>query len=99
MISEDFTTMCVAVAHQAFRGSPSTTVVDIGDDDPSLRPLLVDSDSDYEAQSDYFGLPSNPVSVYHTGPPWKRPTGPEAQRVPKEARPICKHPIADVWAN
>src|SRR5258708_31564369 len=27
----------------------------------------------------------------------KVPTSPEAQRVPKEARPICKHPIAAVW--
>ena len=55
------------------------------------------SDADFEAKSYYHGLPSQPISVYHTGAPWKRPTGPEAQRVPKEARPICDHPIADVW--
>jgi hypothetical protein len=56
-----------------------------------------DYDFDYDAHADYYGFPSNPISVYHTGDPWKRPIGPEAQRVPKEARPICKHPIADVW--
>ena len=55
------------------------------------------SDADFEAKSYYHGLPSKPISVYHTGALWKRPTGPEAQRVPKEARPICDHPIADVW--
>jgi hypothetical protein len=68
---------------------------DVADD--TLRPLPLDSESDFEAQSDYYGLPSKPVSVYHTGAPWKRSTGLEAQRMPKEARPICKHPIADVW--
>ncbi|KIK80949.1 hypothetical protein PAXRUDRAFT_763789 [Paxillus rubicundulus Ve08.2h10] len=48
-------------------------------------------------QSDYYGLPSKPVSVYHTGASWKRPTSPEVQCVLKEARSICKHLIADVW--
>jgi hypothetical protein len=78
--------------------SPATTAVadldftkDFADNILSPSPL---SDSNFEALSDYYGLTSNPVSV---GNPWKRPTGPEAQRVPKEARPICEHPIADVW--
>ncbi|KAH8989858.1 hypothetical protein EDB86DRAFT_2773052, partial [Lactarius hatsudake] len=48
------------------------------------------------AHADYYGLPSNPVSVYHTGDLCKR-TGPDMQRVPKELRPICEHPIADMW--
>lgn len=25
------------------------------------------------------------------------PTGPQAQRAPKEARPVCSHAIAPVW--
>ncbi|KIL61734.1 hypothetical protein M378DRAFT_187503 [Amanita muscaria Koide BX008] len=45
----------------------------------------------------YFGLPSKPILVYRTGTPWKRPTGPEAYRIPKEARPVFDHPIADAW--
>jgi hypothetical protein len=30
--------------------------------------------------SDFYGLPSNPISVYKTGDPWPIPKGPEAQR-------------------
>ncbi|KAF8259310.1 hypothetical protein EI94DRAFT_1813513 [Lactarius quietus] len=54
-------------------------------------------DSDYEAHSDYLGFPSIPFSIYHTGDPWRRPIGPEAYGVRKEAKPICIHPIATVW--
>lgn len=72
--------------------SPTTTVVSDVDftenfADDILRPSLLDSDSYFEVWTDYYDLPSKLVSVYHTGAPWK-----EAQRVPKEARPIC-----EVW--
>jgi hypothetical protein len=50
-----------------------------------------------EAYNDFFGLPSFPLSIYHTGPAWPLPTGPEAWRVPKEAKPVCNHAIAPVW--
>ncbi|EIW74633.1 hypothetical protein CONPUDRAFT_140422 [Coniophora puteana RWD-64-598 SS2] len=50
-----------------------------------------------EAHNDFFGLPSSPLSIYHTGPAWPLPTGPQAQRVPKEARPVCIHAISSVW--
>ncbi|KIJ12044.1 hypothetical protein PAXINDRAFT_163961 [Paxillus involutus ATCC 200175] len=50
-----------------------------------------------EAHNDFFGLPSNPLSIYHTGPAWPLPSGPQAQRVPKEARPVCIHAISNVW--
>ena len=50
-----------------------------------------------EARNDFFGLPSSPRSIYHTGPAWPLPTGPEAQRVPKEAHPVCTHAISCVW--
>jgi hypothetical protein len=55
------------------------------------------SDSQFAAWSDYYGFPSHPLSIYRSGDPWPRPTGPEAHRVPKEARPVCSHPIAAVW--
>ena len=61
------------------------------------RPRPLGSDSQFEAHSDYYGFPSNPLSIYRTGDPWPRPFDPQAQRVPKEARPICVHPIAPVW--
>ena len=50
-----------------------------------------------ESKSDFYGLPSSPLSIFHTGPAWKLPTGPQAQRIPKEARPVCSHAIAPVW--
>lgn len=50
-----------------------------------------------EAHNDFFGLPSNPLSIYHTGPARPLPSGPQAQRVPKEARPLCTHAISRVW--
>jgi hypothetical protein len=52
-----------------------------------------------EAHNDFYGLPSNPLSIYHTGPAWPLPTGPDAQRIPKEARPVCDHAIAAVWCK
>ncbi|TDL17861.1 hypothetical protein BD410DRAFT_534844 [Rickenella mellea] len=105
MIPTEFLRSCIDVAQQDSAGSPisrtTSTVanLDSTEDSPDGIPphSLLDSDSYFETHSDYYGFPSNPVSVYHTGDPWKRPTGPEAQRVPKEARPICEHPIADVW--
>ncbi|KAH7882038.1 hypothetical protein F5I97DRAFT_1931762 [Phlebopus sp. FC_14] len=69
--------------------SPTTTAA--GElDTPSHAPLD-------EAHNDFFGLPSNPKSIYHTGPAWPLPSGPQAQRVPMEARPVCNHAISSVW--
>ncbi|KAH8115251.1 hypothetical protein DFH11DRAFT_1688466 [Phellopilus nigrolimitatus] len=49
------------------------------------------------AFSDFYGFPSCPISVYRTGDEWRVPKGPQAQRVPREARPVCNHPLRDVW--
>lgn len=35
--------------------------------------------------------------IYRTGDPWPVPKGSQAQRVPREARPIFGHPIGNVW--
>ncbi|THH11462.1 hypothetical protein EW146_g8030 [Bondarzewia mesenterica] len=86
---KEFLSECIAIAKRSSAGSPLS---------PTTTPPL-GSDSYSEAHSDYHGFPSNPVSIYHTGDPWPRSTGPEAQRVPKEARPICNHPIAHVWCK
>jgi len=51
----------------------------------------------YETHNDFWGLPSNPFSIYHTWPAWQLPADPKAERVPKEARPVCTHAIAPVW--
>ncbi|KAF8342912.1 uncharacterized protein EI90DRAFT_804213 [Cantharellus anzutake] len=67
--------------------------LDIGND-----PVAIRSRSPLDkAHNDFWGLPSNPLSIYHTGPAWPLPTGPRAQRVPKEARPVCTHTIVPVW--
>ena len=63
---------------------------------PQLWPLI--SGSYYPGTfSDFYGLPSHPISVYRTGDEW-RVQRPESWGVPpREARPVCNHPIRDVW--
>ena len=51
----------------------------------------------FETYTNYWGFPSRPISIYHIWVPWPRLTEPEVYRVPKESRPICKHPITAVW--
>lgn len=65
-------------------------------EDPLPQSLLI-SDFYPGAFSDFYGFPSCPISVYRTGDEWPVPKGPQAQRVPREARPICNHPIRAVW--
>lgn len=52
-----------------------------------------------EAHNDYWGIPSNPLSIFHTGPAWPLPTGPEYKRFPKETRPVAGHAIEPVWRS
>jgi hypothetical protein len=52
--------------------------------------------SNEEAKFYYADLPSKPILVARTGPPWKKPTGPEAY---KELRPVGKHILQDVWSD
>jgi hypothetical protein len=51
------------------------------------------------AFSDFYGFSSHPISVYRTGDEWPVPKGPQAQRVQREARPVCDHPIQAVWCT
>ena len=76
---------------------------------PSIYPSLLTSprrprtsfplqpDSNFETYTNYCGFPSRPIFIYHAWVPWPRLTEPEVYRVPKESRPICKHPITAVW--
>ncbi|KAH8989861.1 hypothetical protein EDB86DRAFT_3104234 [Lactarius hatsudake] len=102
MINADFLATCINLTYQDGAGFPAS-FSDCGftkgfpwetETPHILCPL---TDSNFEAYSDYYGLPSNPISVYHTGEWSKRPTGYQMWRVPKELRPVCDHPIADVW--
>ena len=98
---QEFINKCIIIAERNAGSLPPSTpvVADIDLTKDVADPLHPPTGSNlyYATHSDYYGLPSNPISIYHTGDPWPRPTGPEAQRVPKEARPICNHPIARVW--
>ena len=52
-----------------------------------------------DAYNDFHGLPSSPISIFHSGPAWLLSIGPQAQRIPKEAGPICNHAIAPVQSK
>ena len=96
VISSDFLNSCIALAKRNI--SPTTTDETMDTDfDFTYDPLPQDFDADYEAKCYYVGLPSTPVLVYRTGTPWKRPTGPEAYLIQKEARPVFNHSIVSVW--
>ena len=49
------------------------------------------------AFTDFFGLPSNPRCIFKTGDAWPVRTGPQAQRIRREARPVCEHPMQARW--
>lgn len=101
----EFFNSCVAVAQQESTGSPVSPTT-VGDFDLSkikdipediLPQSLLISDSYPGAFSDFYGFPSHPICVYRTGDEWPVPKGPQAQHVPREARPVCNHQIRAVW--
>ncbi|KAF8904293.1 hypothetical protein CPB85DRAFT_1255447 [Mucidula mucida] len=54
------------------------------------------SDSYPTASTDFLAL-SNPRCVFKTGTAWPVRTGPQAQRLLREALPVCDHPMQDRW--
>ena len=83
---KEFFDECEVVARRKFTGSP---YFDIGS---PIHPSVP-----YWVYSDFYGLPSFPKSICRTGPAWPQSTHPDFYREPKEARPICVHPITSVW--
>lgn len=71
MVNADFLDECIVYAREDSIGSPispiTTAISDFGftkdfaEDTQSSLLLAQNSDSNFEAQSDYYGLPSNPV--------------------------------------
>ncbi|ETW78096.1 hypothetical protein HETIRDRAFT_454139 [Heterobasidion irregulare TC 32-1] len=100
-LTNEFINKCIIIAERNAGSLPPSTpvVADIDLTKDVANPLHPPTGSNlyHATHSDYYGLPSNPISIYHIRDPWPRPTGPEAQRVPREARPICNHPIARMW--
>jgi len=52
---------------------------------------------DPAAYKDFFGTPSGAPCIYKTDPAWREPTGPQAQRIIREARPVYGHAIGGTW--
>ena len=92
MISPDFLRDCIEIAVRRSVGSPIYPTTPLPD-----PPLGAHTHSG--AHSDFYGLPSNPISIYHTGDLCPKLIDPDAWRVSKETWPICNHwhPIAPVW--
>ncbi|KAI0648691.1 hypothetical protein C8Q79DRAFT_924166 [Trametes meyenii] len=49
------------------------------------------------ATYDFHGTPSGALCVYKNGDAWPVRTGPESQRIIREARPVYDHPIKAAW--
>ncbi len=95
----EFFTSCISVANQqegnGLPVSPTTTIGNLDLAKDVSKDIL--SQSYPGAVSDFYGLPTNPICIYRTGDEWPVPQGPEAQRVPREARPVFNHPLRDAW--
>ncbi|KAI6143781.1 hypothetical protein BKA82DRAFT_860065 [Pisolithus tinctorius] len=90
----DFFTSCISIATLRACGEPPDIPTPTEDDAP-FRCLLYDPYPG--AFTDFYGLPSNPRSVFKTGVPWFVRAGPDAWRILREARPVCDHPMQDRW--
>ncbi|KAG9092753.1 hypothetical protein FS749_015458, partial [Ceratobasidium sp. UAMH 11750] len=100
---DQFYALCISIAtYRGTNGSPtslSPTVTLVSPTTSTFGHLdLKDVEGVYPfAISDFHGLPTNPRSVYKTGDVWPLREGPEAQLVVRQARPVCSHPIGEVW--
>ena len=113
-LNHDFFVNCVAIAaKQVGNQSPLSTTTTLGSPTPSAFSKL-DLDEDVQdtaapqsrlsdsypaAFTDFYGLPSNPPCIFKTGDAWPVRTGPQAQRILREARPVCDHPMQDRWLD
>jgi hypothetical protein len=102
--NSEFFTSCIAVAtQQECKGSNGTpTAIAFGDLDLAKDvPKDIVSQPYPGAVSDFYGLPTNPISIYRTGNEWpvQDPKGWPGVRVAREARPVFNHPLQDVWST
>ena len=113
-LNHDFFVSCIAIATQQVGNqsslSPTTSLgsstactfskldLDEGVQDIAAPQSRL-SDSYPAAFTDFYGLHSNPPCIFKTGDAWTVRTGPEAQRILREARPVCDHPMQDRWLD
>lgn len=74
-----------------------------------LKTLGIEEDSEFvidaerlsafypNATFDFYGVPSTALCVYKSGSAWPVRTGPESQRIIREARGVHGHPMQPVW--
>ncbi|KAG2070520.1 hypothetical protein BDR04DRAFT_1100012 [Suillus decipiens] len=55
------------------------------------------TDNYANAYNDFHG--SGTPCIFKSGPSWRVPKGPEAQRINREARPVYRHPIEPTWRS
>ncbi|KAJ3479855.1 hypothetical protein NLI96_g8766 [Meripilus lineatus] len=73
----------------------STKLVVEEDEDAANRERL--SASYPYTTYDFYGTPSGALCVYKNGDAWPVHTGPESQRIIREAHPVYDHPIRATW--
>ena len=98
--TDEFFAACISAARsQNSNGTTTSKRPDPRSTERVLPQPVVASNPYPGAITDFYGLPSNPLCIYKTGDAWPVRQGPEAQRVIREARPICNHPIQKVWED
>ena len=100
-LDKEFIAACLAIKVAGNQPSiwPTDTLVSdekmATDGVVSKKTLL--SDNYPHAYSDFY--PSRAHCVYKSGPKWAVRSGPEAQGIEREARPVYAHPIGTAWLS
>ncbi|EIW51600.1 uncharacterized protein TRAVEDRAFT_54355 [Trametes versicolor FP-101664 SS1] len=109
-IDQVFLGSCDEVSKTLSFRSPTSTLVSLSPTDCKFAKLSFgeneeDVVSDAErlsafygnAINDFYGTPSGALCVYKSGDAWPVRTGPESQRIIREARAVHGHPMQATW--
>lgn len=90
--------------------SPTSTFAPLSPTLYQLKKLGIEEDSEFvisdaerlsafypNATFDFYGVPSAAPCVYKSGSAWPVRTGPQSQRIIREARGVHGHPMQPVW--
>jgi hypothetical protein len=105
-LDDVFRASCLAVLTASTSGSTRAAPPEL----KKLQDLALDDDEDPvseldrlsafypNADYDFFGTPSSARSIYKSGEAWPVRTGPESQRIIREARGVHNHPMQTFWS-
>ncbi|KIM27485.1 hypothetical protein M408DRAFT_165369 [Serendipita vermifera MAFF 305830] len=100
-LDKEFYESCLGISMKLGNTASRFSKLDLNEGDGDEGGVVSDSSrltNHYAAAyKDFFGMPSGAPCIYKSGPAWLEPTGPQAQRFIREARPVYGHPIADSW--